>query len=149
MTLSHFFLNLFMTGSWHAHDLYIWALLLHDLFTIGSQIVYDSLTTCPWLVHNLFTTLTIISWHVHILFQTWLRIFHHFVTIVLKLVHNLSTTFYMTCSKLVPYLLVSCPWLVYNLFTINSWLVQQTQRNLLLYKYATCTWIQNSRKLKP
>ena len=74
-----FFHDLFMNCSGLVQDLFTWEIILHDMFTIGSQLVQDLVTTCWQFVYNLVTT------------RSWL--FHYFFG------HNIFTIFSLLVWK--------------------------------------------------
>ena len=150
-TFHIFFRNLFMTysgllglvqknstsWSWPAQVLFIWELLVPDLFIIVHNLFktfHDLFTTRSQLVHDLFMFYSHNFLHlIHDLFKTcsfenyvfMTRLGHNlFMTChnpfatCLWLVHNLTCLqIGMTYSQIVHDLLTNCPPLVHNLFT--------------------------------
>ena len=164
MTSSQLVHNFFTTCSCLVWNLFIWELILHDLFTIVhnlfktsddlftnfSQHVHNVFMTCSWLVHNLFTTFsqyfTTCSWLVSELFRTcsfeqfffppWSQLVHDLVTTCSWLLHDL-----FKLSKLVQNLFMTFSWLFYNFFIIFSQLVHNSLRtcSFVYYFFMTCS----------
>ena len=140
--------NFFMICSWIVQNLFaFWTCSkpVHNIFTIFSQLVHDSLMPCSWLVHsfiiiyaqlidncsalvyNFFTFFNTSSWLAHFRINSsqfvydLSKTYSHFVHDLFMelLVHNL----FMMCSNLLKYMFINCLQLVQFLLVICSWLV--------------------------